>query len=70
MKRLLILAPAALLTLAACSGDGYRSGTPTPTYGGTNYTTPNADIPSTNAGGPGTNNAPINPSATSSGGGD
>ena len=62
-KTLLLLAPAALLALAACSGQ------PAQNYGGVNYGMAPADWARANAGGPGSNNYPINPSATSGGGG-
>jgi hypothetical protein len=61
--KMLLLVPAALLGLAACSGH------PAQNYGGVNYSMPQADWARANAGGPGTNNIPINPSATSGGDG-
>ncbi len=62
MRYMFILAPIVLLTLAACGGQ------PAMNYGGVTYSTPPGDWASVNAGGPGTNGAPINPSATSGGG--
>jgi hypothetical protein len=62
MPRLFTLASLALLTLTACGGH------PAENYGGVNYSTPPADWARVNAGGPGTNGAPLNPSATGGGG--
>lgn len=62
VSRLFILG-LTLTLLAACSGQPARN------YGGVSYGMPQNEWPSANAGGPGTNNFPINPSATSGGGG-
>lgn len=62
MSRLFILALLGLLALAACGGH------PAENYGGVNYSMSPADWARVNAGGPGTNGAPLNPSATAGGG--
>jgi len=62
MSRLLLLVSFVLLSLASCGGH------PAADYGGVTYATPPSDWTAVNAGGPGTNGWPINPSATSGGG--